>query len=84
VRAEREAAADGHAAIRREADAGNVAMTALAAKMGNSIDTSKALQKPTCRSISRPCARPTKHAGRGRRLLGEERNKHRKLKLGGE
>lgn len=67
----------------REANAGGVVMTALAAKMGNSIDTSKALQK-TYMPVNLAAVREADEARRkGRRLLGEERNRHRKLKLGG-
>jgi integrase len=68
----------------REANAGEVAMTSLAAKMGNSIDTSKALQR-TYMPTNLAAVRSADEARRkGRRLLGEERNQHKKLKLGGE
>ncbi|MBX3580045.1 MAG: hypothetical protein KF723_22805 [Rhizobiaceae bacterium] len=67
----------------REANAGGVAMTALAAKLGNSIDTSKALQR-TYMPVNLAAVRAADEARRkGRRLLAEERNQHKKLKLGG-
>ncbi|WP_353640941.1 hypothetical protein [Mesorhizobium sp. WSM2239] len=67
----------------REANAGDVAMTALAAKMGNSIDTSKALQR-TYMPTNLAAVRSADEARRkGRRLLTDERNRHKKLKLGG-
>lgn len=66
----------------REANAGEVAMTALAAKMGNSIDTSKTLQR-TYMPVNLAAVRAADEARRkGRRLLAEERNQHKKLKLG--
>lgn len=68
----------------REANAGGVAMTALSAKMGNSIDTSKALQR-TYMPHNLAAVRSADDARRkGRRLLAEERNKPKKLKLGGD
>lgn len=68
----------------REANAGEVAMTALAAKMGNSIDTSKALQR-TYMPVNLAAVRAADEARRkGRRLLAQERNRHKKLTLGGE
>lgn len=68
----------------REANAGDVAMTALAAKMGNSIDSSKALQR-TYMPVNLASVRAADEARRkGRRLLAQERNRHKKLKLGGE
>lgn len=68
----------------REANAGDVAMTALAAKMGNSIDTSKTLQR-TYMPVNLAAVRKADEARRrGRKLLGEERNQPKKLKLGGE
>jgi hypothetical protein len=67
----------------REANAGDVAMTALAAKMGNSIDTSKTLQR-TYMPVNLAAVRTADEARRkGRRALAEERNQPKKLKLGG-
>lgn len=56
----------------------------LAAKMGNSIDTSKTLQR-TYMPVNLAAVRAADEARRkGRRLLAEERNQHKKLKLGSE
>ena len=68
----------------REANAGNVPLTALSAKLGNSIDRNKMLQR-TYMPNQLAAVRTADEARRkGRRALAEERNKPKKLKLGGE
>lgn len=64
-----------------EANAGGGSVEAIAAKMGNSIDESKALQK-TYMPVNLAAVRAADEARRkGRQLLGEERNEYKKLKL---
>lgn len=64
-----------------EANAGGGSVEAIAAKMGNSIDESKALQK-TYMPVNLPAVRAADEARRkGRQRLGEERNEYKKLKL---
>lgn len=67
-----------------EANAGNVPLTALSAKLGNSIDRSQMLQR-TYMPRNLAAVRAADEARKqGRKLLSEERNKHKKLKLGGD
>ena len=67
-----------------EANAGGAAVEAISAKMGNSIDQNRALQK-TYMPVNLAAVRAADEARRkGRRLLGEERNEYKKLKLGGK
>jgi hypothetical protein len=67
-----------------EANAGGAAVEAISAKMGNSIDQSRTLQK-TYMPVNLAAVRTADEARRkGRRLLGEERNEYKKLKLGGK
>ena len=68
-----------------EANAGGGSVEALSAKMGNSIDQNKALQK-TYMPVNLAAVRAADDARlRGRSLLSQERNRHKKLKLrGGE
>jgi hypothetical protein len=64
-----------------EANAGGGSVEAIAAKMGNSIDENKALQK-TYMPVNLAAVRAADEARRkGRQLLGEERNEYKKLKL---
>lgn len=65
-----------------EANAGGAAVEAIAAKMGNSIDESKALQR-TYMPVNLAAVRAADEGRRkGRKLLGSEQNQYRKLKLG--
>lgn len=65
-----------------EANAGGGAVEAIAAKMGNSIDQSKALQR-TYMPVNLAAVRAADEARRaGRKKLAEERNEYKKLKLG--
>jgi hypothetical protein len=65
-----------------EANAGGAAVEAIAAKMGNSIDESKQLQK-TYMPVNLAAVRAADESRRkGRKLLGSEQNQYRKLKLG--
>ena len=67
-----------------EANAGGVAVEAITAKMGNSIDMNKALQK-TYMPVNLVAVRSVDDGRRrGRNLLAQERNQHKKLKPGGE
>lgn len=67
-----------------EANAGSGTVEVIAAKMGNSIDQNKALQK-TYMPVNLAAVRAADDARRrGRNLLAQERNQHKKLKLGGE
>jgi hypothetical protein len=64
-----------------EANAGGGSVEAIAAKMGNSIDESRALQK-TYMPVNLAAVRAADEARRkGRQRLGEERNGYKKLKL---
>ncbi|PSM20219.1 hypothetical protein [Nitratireductor sp. StC3] len=64
-----------------EANAGGGALEAISAKMGNSIDRSKRLQK-VYMPVNLAAVRAADEARRkGRRLLGMEQNKAKKLKL---
>lgn len=64
-----------------EANAGGGSVEAIAAKMGNSIDENKALQK-TYMPVNLVAVRAADEARRkGRQRLGEERNEYKKLKL---
>lgn len=64
-----------------EANAGGGSVESIAAKMGNSIDESKALQK-TYMPVNLAAVRAADDARRkGRQRLGEERNEYKKLKL---
>lgn len=66
-----------------EANAGGAPVEAIAAKMANSIDQNRKLQK-TYMPVNIAAVRAADEARRiGRRLLGSEQNKLRKLKLGG-
>lgn len=65
-----------------EANAGGGTVEAIAAKMGNSIDQSKSLQK-TYMPVNLPAVRAADEARRkGRKLLSEEQTGFKKLKLG--
>jgi hypothetical protein len=67
-----------------EANAGGASVEAIAAKMGNSIDESKALQK-TYMPVNLAAVRAADQSRRaGRKLLGQERNEYKKLKLSGK
>ncbi|MER9455509.1 hypothetical protein [Mesorhizobium sp. M0478] len=67
-----------------EANAGGASVEAISAKMGNSIDGNKALQK-TYMPVNLAAVRSADASRRkGRTLLGLERNEYRKLKLSGE
>jgi hypothetical protein len=67
-----------------EANAGGGSVEAVAAKMGNSIDVSKALQR-TYMPVNLAAVRAADEARRkGRHESRQERNRHKKLKLGGE
>lgn len=67
-----------------EANAGGASVEAIAAKMGNSIDESKSLQK-TYMPVNLAAVRTADESRRkGRKLLSEERNEYKKLKLGGK
>lgn len=66
-----------------EANAGGAPVEAIAAKMANSIDQNRKLQQ-TYMPVNIAAVRAADEARRiGRRLLGSEQNKLRKLKLGG-
>lgn len=66
-----------------EANAGGAPVEAIAAKMANSIDQNRRLQQ-TYMPVNIAAVRAADEARRiGRRLLGSEQNKLRKLKLGG-
>lgn len=63
-----------------EANAGGGSVEAIAAKMGNSIDENKALQK-TYMPVNLVAVRAADEARRkGRKLLGQEHNEYKKLK----
>lgn len=65
-----------------EANAGGAAVEAIAAKMGNSIDENKALQR-TYMPVNLAAVRAADQSRRiGRKLLGSEQNQYKKLKLG--
>lgn len=67
-----------------EANAGGGSVEALSAKMGNSIDQNRALQK-VYMPVNLAAVRQADEARRkGRTLLASERNEYKKLKLGGE
>ncbi|TPM41584.1 hypothetical protein [Mesorhizobium sp. B2-3-4] len=64
-----------------EANAGGASVEAISAKMGNSIDENKALQK-TYMPVNLAAVRAADASRRkGRALLGQERNEYKKLKL---
>lgn len=67
-----------------EANAGGVEASALAAKMANSIDTNKTLQKTYLPTTLATVRKADKARVDGRRLLAAERNQHKKLKQSGE
>lgn len=65
-----------------EANAGGGSVESIAAKMGNSIDQNKSLQK-TYMPVNLPAVRAADDARRkGRKLLAEEQTEFKKLKLG--
>lgn len=67
-----------------EANAGGASVEAISAKMGNSIDDNKALQK-TYMPVNLAAVRSADASRRtGRKLLGREQNEFKRLKLGGE
>ncbi|TIL56716.1 MAG: hypothetical protein E5Y79_28330 [Mesorhizobium sp.] len=67
-----------------EANAGGASVEAISAKMGNSIDENKALQR-TYMPVNLVAVRAAdEHRRKGRKLLGQEHNEFKKLKLGGE
>ncbi|WP_202363123.1 hypothetical protein [Mesorhizobium sp. L-2-11] len=67
-----------------EANAGGASVEAISAKMGNSIDENKALQK-TYMPVNLAAVRSADASRRkGRKLLGQERNEYKKLKLSGK
>ena len=68
----------------REANAGDAPLTAISAKLGNSIDRSKMLQRTYMPNQLASVRTADEARKKGRRLLGEERNKPKKLKLGSE
>lgn len=68
----------------REANAGDAPLTAISAKLGNSIDRSKMLQRTYMPNQLASVRAADEARKKGRRLLGEERNKPKKLKLGSE
>lgn len=64
-----------------EANAGGASVEFIAAKMGNSIDENRNLQKAYL-PVNAAAVRATNEARKkGRRLLGEEHNEFKKLKL---
>ncbi|MET3523758.1 hypothetical protein [Mesorhizobium abyssinicae] len=67
-----------------EANAGGASVESIAAKMGNSIDQNKTLQK-TYMPVNLAAVRAADESRRiGRRKLGSEQNEFKKLKLAGE
>lgn len=67
-----------------EANAGGASVEAIAAKMGNSIDENKTLQK-TYMPVNLAAVRSADDFRRkGRQLLAREHNEYKKLKLGSE
>lgn len=65
-----------------EANAGGASVESMAAKMGNSIDQNRKLQK-TYMPVNAAAVRAADEARKkGRKLLGEEHNEFKKLKLG--
>lgn len=67
-----------------EANAGGSSVEHLSAKMGNSIDQNKALQK-VYMPVNLASVRAADEARlRGRKMLSQERNEYKKLKLGGK
>jgi integrase len=68
----------------REANAGDAPLTAISAKLGNSIDRSKMLQRTYMPNQLASVRAADEARKKGRRLLCEERNKPKKLKLGSE
>lgn len=67
-----------------EANAGGASVEAISAKMGNSIDENKALQR-TYMPVNLVAVRSAdEHRRKGRKLLSLEQNEFKKLKLGGE
>ncbi|CAN7706485.1 hypothetical protein [Mesorhizobium sp. LjNodule214] len=67
-----------------EANAGGASVEAISAKMGNSIDDNKALQR-TYMPVNLAAVRSADASRRtGRKLLCQEQNEYKKLKLGGE
>ncbi|MER9282029.1 hypothetical protein [Mesorhizobium sp. M0522] len=67
-----------------EANAGGASVETIAAKMGNSIDENKTLQR-TYMPVNLAAVRSAdEHRRQGRKLLGQERNEYKKLKLGGD
>lgn len=66
-----------------EANAGGAWVEALSAKMGNSIDENKSLQR-TYMPVNLVAARfADKHRPNGRKLFSREHNEYKRLKLGG-
>lgn len=68
----------------REANAGGAPLTAISAKLGNSLDRNKMLQRTYMPNQLASVRAADEARKTGRRLLGEERNKPKKLKLGSE
>ncbi len=67
-----------------EANAGGASVEAIAAKMANSIDQNRKLQK-TYMPVNIAAVRAADEARKvGRRRLASEQNEFKKLKLGGE
>jgi len=67
-----------------EANAGGASVEAIAAKMANSIDQNRKLQK-TYMPVNAAAVRAADEARKvGRRRLASEQNEFKKLKLGGE
>lgn len=68
----------------REATAGGAPLAAISAKLGNSIDRNKMLQRTYMPNQLASVRTADEARRKGRRLLAEERNKPKKLKLGSE
>jgi hypothetical protein len=65
-----------------EANAAGASVEAMAAKMGNSIDENRKLQKDYM-PVNAAAIRTVDEARKkGRKILGEEQNQFKKLKLG--
>lgn len=81
-KSEKRSLMDMHRSGAVEANAGGAAVETIAAKMPNSIDESKALQK-TYMPVNLAAIRSADESRRlGRKKLAEERNEYKKLKLG--
>jgi hypothetical protein len=65
-----------------EAQAGGASVEDMAAKMGNSIDENKALQKTYIPVNLAAVRKADEHRRIGRKRLGQEHNEYKKLKLG--